>query len=118
MNIKELVDLPWEEVQRQLFDNGWQPMDTAPTDQLILGFCMDRADVDETAEDGRLSVYHMHREIFEHLMDGPHVLEWGGSCEERDLIDQTLLSVIPDWWFLYGTEFEKVGKPIAWKPVG
>ncbi len=37
-DLEALLRQPWQEIQRQLLDHGWQPMDTAPKDEPFLGF--------------------------------------------------------------------------------
>ncbi len=115
MNVGQLLQQPWQSVQRYLFDHGWQSMDTAPKDQPILGYCMDESEPDEKVH-GCLSTYLIHRQELDHVVNGPHVLVWGGEYGGNDPVDGTCFT-IPNWWFRYGSAFEEPAAPIAWKPV-
>lgn len=94
---------------------AWQPVETAPKDRPILGWCVDGADpgIDR---DGRCSPYRAHAEGLSHVEDGPHVLEWGGEYSESDWESGTSC-YIPAAWFQYGSEFEIAANPTHWMPI-
>jgi len=101
----------------QMLAAKWQPMDTAPTDRPILGWCIHEADPYFKSADGlNLTIYGGHSEGLSHVEDGPHVLEWGGSWDDRSHEDPNG-GWMPDWWFLSGSEFEVAANPVAWMPI-
>lgn len=89
---------------------GWLPIKSAPRDGTpIVGWCVHAADpywVSST----RLSIYGGHAEGLAHVVDGPHVLEWGGAWDDED-------GSMPDWWFQYGSNFEAAANPTHWLPI-
>jgi hypothetical protein len=97
---------------------GWQPMETAPKDGTpILGWCDHEADP-YFANDGtgNLTLYGGHVEGMSNVEDGPHVIVWGGSWDDRSHEEPTA-GYIPDWWFQYGSDFEIAANPTRWMPI-
>lgn len=88
----------------------WQPIDTAPKDKPILGWCVHKADPYYEEGGDRLTIYGAHAEGLGAVPDGPHVLEWGGEYSEDDW-------TIPNWWFRYGSDFLEVANPTHWMPM-
>ena len=94
-------------------------MDTAPRDGTpILAWCDHKADpYVEDEKTGRLTTYAAHCEGgIGHVIDGPHVVVWGGEYSEDDWESDTHLT-IPDWWFLFDDEFQTVANPTRWLPI-
>lgn len=92
----------------------WQPIETAPKERAILGWCVHDADpyfLDDSGE--RLTRYGGHTEGLSHVSDGPHVLEWGGAWD-----DGPDGGYMPDWWFRADSEFEVTANPTHWKEIG
>ncbi|WP_248885816.1 hypothetical protein [Acidithiobacillus acidisediminis] len=107
----------WQEIQKKLLESGWLPMESAPKNVPILGFCIHESDPDvDGAGEGKISTYAAHAESLSHVPDGPHVLVWGGEYEEVDW-DSGAGFIIPAWWFRFGSDFEEPAAPIAWRPV-
>lgn len=97
--------------------NKWQPIATAPKDRPILCWCSHEADSYTIDEEGdRLTTYGTHAEgVLSHVKDGPHVLEWGGGYDDSTL--EVYCPPVPDWWFLYGSDYETVANPTHWFPI-
>jgi hypothetical protein len=99
---------------------NWQPIESAPKDRPILGWCVHDADpyfAGETS-DGRsyLTTYGGHCEGMSHVEDGPHVLVWGGAYDDSTW-EYPSQSGLPDWWFRHGSEFEEAANPIYWMEI-
>lgn len=92
-------------------------MDRAPKDgRPILGLCVHGADPYlEDEQKRRLTVYAGHAEGVGHVPDGPHVIQWGGAFDDSTY--ESPGAYLPDWWFQYGTDFEKAANPVAWAPI-
>lgn len=93
---------------------NWQPIETAPKDTPIVGWCVHAADpywIDEK----RLTLYAAHAEGLSHVEDGPHVLVWGGAFDDSTWEEPG--GSLPDWWFRLGSEFEEAANPTHWLPV-
>lgn len=90
---------------------NWQPIESAPKDDtLILGLCIHKENAYFYKDGEKLTTYGAHCEGLAHVIDGPHVLEWGGSWQEDD-------GYIDNWWFLHGSNFEEVANPVCWTPI-
>lgn len=94
-------------------NNSWKTMESAPKDRPILAIC--KHDEDPYTEDyGKtLTPYDANCEGLSHVIDGVHVLEFGGGYSEYDS-EFGFDIKIPDWWFLFGSEFEVAANPIFW----
>jgi hypothetical protein len=90
----------------------WKNISTAPQDGTpILGWCNHKAepyylDKDESI----LTIYGAHDDALSHVSDGPHVVVWGGAYDEGEWS-------VPDWWFLFGSDFDVVANPTHWIPI-
>lgn len=100
--------------------NIWQPLSTlkdVKVGDLILGWCLHDANTYiEDPKGLRLTSYGAHCEGLSRVSDGPHVLEWGGFSEENDW-ELGIKITMPNWWFLYGSDFEVVANPVLWIPI-
>jgi hypothetical protein len=99
---------------------GWQPMETAPKDRPILGWCVHAADpyfIEPEGKDGRarLTLYGGHTEGLSHVSDGPHVIEWGGAWDDRS--HEYDGGWMPEWWFRSDSEFEVTANPVLWMDI-
>jgi hypothetical protein len=95
----------------------WKPIDeNTPKDRPILGWCVHDADPYFIDEGKYLTAYGLHCEGIGHVEDGPHVLVWGGECEDYDEWRDRHYT-IPAWWFRFGSEFEEVANPVLWAEV-
>lgn len=94
----------------------WQPIETAPRDRPILGLCVHKADPYFNQSVQRLTIYGAFCEGGSHVIDGPHIIEWGGAWDDRSYEEPNAGS-LPDWWFRYGSDFEETANPIAWMPI-
>lgn len=94
--------------------SGWQPIETAPKDVPILGWCVHTADVGFIEGGGSLTLYAAHSEGLSHVEDGPHVLVWGGGWADSE---EDGGGWLPDWWFRSDSEFEVAANPIFWAPI-
>jgi len=98
----------------------WQPIETAPKDRPILGWCVHDADpyfIEPEGKDGRsrLTLYGGHTEGLSHVSDGPHVIEWGGAWD--DSTHEHSGGWMPDWWFRSDSEFEVAANPVLWMDI-
>lgn len=85
---------------------GWRSMSTAPRNGTpILAVCAHTTDPYFLEGVGKLSTYGAHCEGTARAADGPHVIVWGGADFDN---------AIPDWWFVYGTDFSVVASPYLW----
>lgn len=92
---------------------NWKPIKTAPKDCPILGWC-NHASAQNLEED--YSLYAAHQLLgMSYVADGPNVLIWGGAWD--DSIWETPGGSLPDWWFLYGSDFEIAANPTHWLPI-
>jgi hypothetical protein len=83
-------------------------MESAPKDGTpILAWCIHEADPHFTG--AGLTLYGAHAEGMWHVVDGPHVIQWGDSWTDDN-------GYMPDWWFQYGSEFEITANPVRWMP--
>lgn len=96
----------------------WQPIETAPKDMPIVGWCVHEADSYYVEGTTNITTYAAHADGMGHVEDGPHVLEWGGAYHEDcsgegwgPFVD------IPDWWFRRGSDFEQPANPTHWSPL-
>lgn len=90
---------------------GWRPIETAPRDGTkVLGWCNHKADPYWLNDGFSLTDYGLHSESVAHARDGIHVVEWGGEYHDVDC-------VMPNWWFVSGTDFEVAANPTHWKPL-
>lgn len=95
----------------------WQPIETAPKDIPILGWCVHEADPYHEADTNYLTTYRAHCESFSHADDGLNIIEWGGEFDERSSDPELDGGYIPAWWFVTGWEFEKPANPTHWMPL-
>lgn len=63
-----------------------------------------------------LSTYLAHAEGMGHVIDGYHVLVFGGEYSEDDW-ESGISFAIPNWWFLNDGAFETPGNPIKFIPL-
>ena len=93
---------------------NWQPIETAPRDGTpIVGYCNHEADP-YWIGDG-LTLYGGHAEGLSHAVDGPNVVVWGGAWD--DSTHEYQGGSMPDWWFVYGSDFEVAANPTHWMPL-
>lgn len=95
--------------------SDWQPIETAPKDKPILGWCVHDADPYWEGE-SHLTLYSAHCEGLSHVEDGPNVLVWGGAWDDRSY-EEPNAGYLDDWWFQYGSEFEVAANPTHWMPI-
>ncbi len=97
--------------------DGYFPMEAAPKDKPILGWCVHDADP-YFIDDGSncLTMYGAHAEGIGHVSDGPHVLIWGGSFKDVGEYGH-VEAELPDWWYRFDSDFEVAANPIAWAPI-
>lgn len=89
----------------------WQPMETAPKDRLILGWCNHEADPYLIEGTNSLTTYGAHCEGLAHAEDGFNILVWGGELDDEED------GYIPNWWFVKDTEWEVPANPILWAEI-
>lgn len=92
-------------------ETEWFPMETAPKDRPIVGWCVHDADP-YYIDSSRLTLYGGHAEGLSNVQDGPHILEWGGSFDDSSY--EYGGAWMPDWWFLSGSDFEVAANPVCW----
>lgn len=63
-----------------------------------------------------LSPYLAHDQGNSHVIDGYHVLIFGGEYSEDDW-EYGINFTIPNWWFLNDGSFEKPGNPVKFIPL-
>lgn len=104
----------------------WKTMDTAPKDRPILVICKEECGDQHCVYsnnfvgpyvymDGRkceMCLYHAHAEGLSAYGSGPAIVEWGGAWDDRT--HEYDGGWMPDWWFVYNSEFEVAANPIAW----
>lgn len=88
----------------------WKPIETAPKDKLIVGWCDHEADPYFLDGGKILTTYGAHCKGFSHAVNGPNVLEYGGEYVEDDF-------TVPPTWFVYGSDFEIVANPTHWMGI-
>lgn len=107
----------------------WETMETAPKDRPILVMCSDKCDDPhcvfndhcigpDVKRDGRqydLCLYHAHTEGLSAYGDGPAIVQWGGAWDDRTWEYDG--GWMPDWWFVYKSEFEVAANPVLWYNV-
>ena len=85
----------------------WKPMKSAPRDGTpILTWCEHSADPYSEDDGQTLTVYAAHAEGLGHAEDGYQLVQWGGEYLED--------GYIPNWWFVYRSDYEIVANPVAW----
>jgi hypothetical protein len=92
----------------------WTPISELPEElkkpgTRIVGLCKHDADVGQLP-DGKLTTYMAHAEMFGHVEDGEHVLEWGGEYSDHDEYSGCSWT-LPNWWFRTDTDFEQAAFP-------
>jgi len=96
---------------------GWLDISTAPKDgSPILGLCNHEADPYFLEDENHLTLYGGHVEGMSHAENGPHVLVWGGAWDYASY-EEPNAGRMPDWWFVYGSEFEVAANPTHWMPI-
>ena len=95
----------------------WQPIETAPKDKPILGWCVHEADKYFEEDIGYLTTYGAHCEGFSHAENGVQIIEWGGEYDGRSNDPELDDGYTPEWWFVTGWEFEKPANPTHWMPL-
>lgn len=88
-----------------------EPIETAPKDRPILAWCDHEADP-YFIGNGNLTLYGGHAEGMSHAPTGFHIVEWGGSWDDRT--HEFDGGWMPDWWFVAGSEFEVAANPTHW----
>lgn len=91
---------------------GWKPIEYAPKDgRPILGWCNHDADPYYLGNGVFLTTYGAHAEGIcrGHANDGFNIVQWGGGYTDGSFEEG--YTKIPDWWFVYGTDFELVANP-------
>ena len=63
-----------------------------------------------------MSTYLAHAEGLGHVINGYHVLAFGGGYSEDDS-EYGISFTIPNWWFLNDGDFETPGNPIKFIPL-
>lgn len=96
--------------------NEWQPIETAPKDRPIIGWCVHSADPYWLDDGKRLTPYGSHAEGLRHVDDGAHVLVWGGEYSENDW-EMGINCHVPAYWFQNGSDYEVVANPTHWMPL-
>jgi hypothetical protein len=98
--------------------SDWQPIETAPKDKPILAWCDHESDPyysdGGAGINGKLTIYAAHAKELSYADTGFHIIEWGGETEGGTEEDYYC---IPDWWFVVGSDFEKVANPTHWMPL-
>ena len=102
-------------MQNNNLPTGWLPMESAPKNRAILGWCQHEADPYYLEDGKRLTLYGAHAEGVGHAADGPNIIEWGGAFDDSTW--EAPGASLPDWWFVANTDFEVVANPIAWLPI-
>jgi len=64
----------------------------------------------------KLSTYLAHAKGLGCVIDGYHVLVFGGECSEYDS-EYDISFTIPNWWFLNDDDFKTPGNPIKFIPL-
>lgn len=102
----------------------WQSMDTAPKNRPILVMCSSECNDIHcgyskvfVGPDGRsnLCMYHAHAEGLSAYGSGPAIVVWGGGFD--DSTHEYEGASMPDWWFVYGSEYEVAANPVAWYDI-
>lgn len=114
---------PWgRQLYRELYSgtpetktSGWQPIETAPKDKPIVGWCVHSADP-YWASETHLTTYGAHAEGLGHADDGPNIIVWGGEYHENDW-ESGVNAHIDAWWFVDGSDWEKPANPTHWMPL-
>lgn len=98
------------------------PIETAPKDRPILGWCVSDCGDSDCARSGNsrdearnLCLFHGHGEGLLICEPGWHVIVWGGGWNDRT--HEYDGGWMPDWWFRFGSEFEEVCNPTHWAPL-
>ena len=111
--------LEWPEEKKY-----WKSMDTAPKDRPILVMCSAEchdvhcgySDAYVGPDERRtLCLYHGHAEGLSEYGSGPAIVVWGGSWDDNTHEYQG--GYMPDWWFVYKSEFEVAANPVAWYDI-
>ena len=113
MGIKDIgvYEKMTEELQyRSDIENA--PKDGTP----ILAYCHHNSDPYYEKDGRHITVYASHCEGCDHVDDGPNVVVFGGSYSDYDEFGDCHI-FIPDYWFLYGSNFEIVANPVLWYPL-
>jgi hypothetical protein len=95
---------------------GWQPIDSAPRDGTpILGWCNHEEDPYQDPENpDSITIYAAHADALSRVENGPNVLIYGGAVDDHP---DDGGAFIPDWWFLFGSDFEVAANPTHWMPI-